>query len=278
MCCECGFTRVFAHIEAPAHLLHTRSSARVAAAWLLIESESRHMTQYLRTGDDVFPRIAARERVGAFMQTVYAWMCAGLGITAVTAWLVAGSPAIVGAIASNSLLFWGLVIAQLGLVFVLSARVERLEPATAAMLFIVYAALTGVTLSFVLLAFTGESIATTFVVTAGMFGALAAYGTLTRRNLQGIGQFLFMGLVGVVLASIVGMFWRSDGLQFVISLAGIVVFSGLTAYDTQRLNAMAEQAPPGRSGSYAIVGALALYLDFVNLFLLLLRFFGRRRD
>jgi FtsH-binding integral membrane protein len=168
--------------------------------------------------------------------------------------------------------------AQLGLVFVLAARVDKLAASTAGMLFVLYSALTGVTISFVLLAFTGESVANTFLVTAGMFGGLAAYGTVTKRSLAGLGSFLFMGLIGVVLASIVGIFWQSDALQFVISFIGVIVFSGLAAYDAQRLKAMALASPGGQTGSYAIVGALALYLDFINLFLFLLRFTGSRRD
>jgi FtsH-binding integral membrane protein len=184
----------------------------------------------------------------------------------------------VRAVFTNRLLFWGLIIAQLGIVFALSARVHRLAPSTASVLFIAYSALTGLTISSVLLAFTGESVATTFVVTAGMFGALALWGTATPRNLQGAGQFLFMGVIGIILASLVGLFWHSDGLQFVISFIGVIVFSGLAAYDAQRLKAMALSLPEGQTGSYAIVGALALYLDFVNLFLFLLRFTGNRRD
>ena len=222
--------------------------------------------------------VVAAERVSAFLRAVYGWMCAGLAITALTASLIAGSPALVVAIATNRLLFWGLIIAQLGLVFVLSARVQHLAASTASLLFIVYSALTGVTISFVLLAFTGESVATTFLVTAGMFGALAMYGTVTHRSLAGLGQFLFMGLIGVVLASIVGIFWQSDALQFIISFVGVIVFTGLAAYDAQRLKAMALAMPAGQTGSYAIVGALALYLDFINLFLFLLRFLGNRRD
>jgi FtsH-binding integral membrane protein len=218
------------------------------------------------------------DTISTFLQAVYGWMAAGLGITAVTAWFVAGSPTLVTAVATNQVLFWGLVIAQLGLVFVLSARVDRLAASTASSLFILYSILTGVTLSFVLLVFTGESVATTFFVTAGMFGALAAYGVVTRRSLVGLGSFLFMGLIGVVLASIVGLFWHSDALQFMISLAGVVVFTGLTAYDAQRLKEMAGALPGGEPGSYAIAGALALYLDFINLFLSLLRLFGRRRE
>jgi FtsH-binding integral membrane protein len=221
---------------------------------------------------------SADERVTAFLRGVYGWMGCGLAVTALTAWLVAGSPGIVMMIASNRLLFWGLMIAQLGLVFTLSARVERMAASTASMLFVAYSALTGVTLSFVLLAYTGESVATTFLVTAGMFGGLAAYGTTTRRSLAGFGQFLFMGLIGVVLASVVGMFWQSSALQFLISFVGVIVFTGLTAYDAQRLKEMALTTPAGQVGSYTIVGALALYLDFINLFLMLLRFFGNRRD
>jgi uncharacterized protein len=218
------------------------------------------------------------ERVGIFLRAVYGWMCVGLAITAGTAWLIAGSPAMVVAIATNRLLFWALMGAQLGLVFVLAARVDKLAASTAALLFVLYSALTGVTISFVLLAYTGESVANTFLVSAGMFGGLAAYGTVTKRSLAGWGSFLFMGLMGVVLASLVGIFWHNDALQFVVSFIGVIVFSGLAAYDAQRLKAMALASPGGRTGSYAIVGALALYLDFINLFLFLLRFTGSRRD
>ena len=224
------------------------------------------------------PYPAAAERVNAFLRGVYGWMSAGLAITAVTAWLVAATPSLVYAIATNRLLFWAIVIAQLGIVFGLSARVQHLAPSTASLLFIVYSALTGLTMSVILLAFTGESVATTFMVTAGMFGALAFYGTVTRRDLSGLGSFLFMGLIGVVLASIVGLFWQNDALQFVISFIGVIVFTGLTVYDAQRLKAMALATPGGAIGSYQVVGALSLYLDFVNLFLFLLRFTGSRRD
>jgi uncharacterized protein len=236
------------------------------------------MNRFEMATDRTFAPALAGERVTAFLRAVYGWMCVGLGITAVTAFMTASSETLVLAIATNRLLFWGLVIAQLGLVFALSARVDRMAPATATALFVVYSALTGVTLSFVLLVYTATSIATTFMVTAGMFGALALYGTFTSRSLAGVGQFMFMGLIGIVLASIVGMFWKSDALQFVISFIGVIVFTGLTAYDAQRLKAMALAMPSGQTGTYAIVGALALYLDFINLFLFLLRFLGGRRD
>jgi FtsH-binding integral membrane protein len=149
---------------------------------------------------------------------------------------------------------------------------------TASALFVIYSALTGLTLSFVLLIYTGESVATTFLVAAGMFGGLALYGTVTRRNLSGLGQFFFMGLIGLILASLVGMFWHNDGLQFMISLVGVVVFAGLTVYDAQRLKEMAFATNVGSVSAATIVGALALYLDFINLFLFLLRFLGNRRD
>jgi len=219
----------------------------------------------------------ADARVGAFLRSVYGWMCAGLAITAGTAWFVAQTPGLVQAIATNRLAFWALIIAQFGIVIFLSARVQRLAPATAALLFIAYSALTGAFLSFVLLLFTAQSITTTFLVTGGMFGALALYGTVTKRDLSGLGQFAMMGLIGVVLASIVGIFWQNDMFQFVLSVCGVVVFTALTAWDARRLKAMALALPEGRTGSYAIVGALSLYLDFINLFLFLLRLFGRRR-
>lgn len=221
--------------------------------------------------------IGADVRVSAFLRSVYGWMFLGLAITAVTATFVAGSPSLVEALVANRLLFFGLIAAELGLVFYISARVASLAPSTAAALFIVYSALNGVTLSLVLLAYTGASVATAFFVSAGMFGALAIYGTTTQRSLAGWGSFLFMGLVGVVLASIVGLFWQNDTMSFVISIVGVIVFTGLTAYDAQRLKAMALQLPDGQVGGYAVSGALSLYLDFINLFLSLLRLMGNRR-
>jgi uncharacterized protein len=235
------------------------------------------MSSYDAVSRDGF-QLGIAEQASTFLAAVYGWMCAGLAITAATAWFVAGSPAIIRAITANGMVFWTLAIAQLAIVFVLSARVQQLAASTAALLFVIYSVLTGATLSFVLLAYTGESVAGTFVVAAGMFGGLAAYGTLTKRDLGGIGQFLFMGLIGVVLASMVGLFWHNDAFQFVLSLIGVVVFSGLAAYDAQRLKMMALQAPAGQSSPYAIVGALTLYLDFTNLFLFLLRFTGTRRN
>ncbi len=231
------------------------------------------------TPETAFTRpYAAEERVTTFLRSVYGWMAAGLAVTALVAWFVAASPQIVTTIASNRLLFWALMLSQIGIVVWLSARVQTMAPATASMLFLLYSGLTGLTMSFVLLAFTGESVATTFMVTAGTFGALATYGTVTSRSLAGWGQFLFMGLIGVVIASVVGMFWQNDAFQFVLSFIGVIVFTGLTAYDAQRLKSMALATPNGQTGSYAIVGALTLYLDFINLFMMLLRLTGTRRS
>ena len=218
------------------------------------------------------------ERVGAFLSKVYGWMFFGLLVTAVTAFVVASSPALIEIIFLNRLVFWALLIAQLGLVFYLSARVDKVAPTTAAALFILYSALTGVTSSVILLLYTGASITSTFIITAGMFGATAVFGSVTKRSLAGLGQFLFMGLIGLILASIVGLFWQSGALQFVISVVGVLVFTGLTAWDAQRLKQMAVSLPDGRVGAYAVVGALSLYLDFINLFFFLLRFTGGRRD
>ena len=220
--------------------------------------------------------VQAAERISAFLWKVYGWMALGLGLTAVVAFAVVGSPEFLRTLVGNRLVFFGLIIAELGLVFYLSARATRMAPGTAAGLFAVYSALNGVTLSVVLLAYTGESVATTFVVTAGMFGALALFGSTTKRSLAGAGQFFMMGLVGLILASVVGIFWQNDALQFLISVVGVIVFTGLTAWDAQRLKQMALALPEGQLASHAIVGALSLYLDFINLFLMLLRFTGRR--
>jgi FtsH-binding integral membrane protein len=239
------------------------------------------MNQFEMTPSSAFQTstVASAERVTAFLRAVYGWMCVGLGITAAVAWGLTRSPQAMAAIAANPILRWGTILAPLGLVFFLAARVEKMAPNTAAIVFAIYSALNGVMFSFVLLAYTGTSVVSTFVVTAGMFGALALFGTTTKRSLAGMGQFAMMGLLGLILASVVGLFWHSNGLQFGISIVGVIVFTLLTAWDAQRLKVMAAAVPEGRFGSYAVVGALSLYLDFINLFLFLLRFMGGgRRD
>ena len=218
------------------------------------------------------------ERATAFLRSVYGWMAVGLGITAAVSLAVAGSETLTKAIFSSPILFFGLIIAELVLVFTLSARVQKMAPSTASALFIAYSALNGATLSFIFLAYAGTSIASTFVITAGMFGALALYGSTTKRSLAGLGHFVGMGLIGLLLAMVVGMFWHASSLQFVISVVGVIVFTGLTAWDAQRLKVMAASLPEGQTGSYAVVGALSLYLDFVNLFQFLMSFMGQERE
>ncbi len=209
------------------------------------------------------------------MAAVYRWMTLGLGLTAVVATGVAGSETLLGAIVGNRILFYGLILAELGLVIGISAAVNRLSAAAAGGLFLLYSALNGATLSIVLLAYTGTSVALAFVSTAGTFAAMSLYGTLTRRDLTSWGSFLFMGLIGVVLASVVNIFLRSSMVSWVVSCMGVLVFTGLTAYDTQKLRAFARAG--GGAAAAPVSGALSLYLDFVNLFLSLLRLFGNRR-
>jgi len=221
--------------------------------------------------------LAQEARISAFLARVYGWMFVGLAITAALAFVVASTPALAQAIWGNRFLFWILFAGELGLVWYLTARVTDITPTRAGGLFSLYSALNGVTLSIILLAYTGASIATAFITTSAMFGALALYGTIAKRSLAGVGQFAFMGLIGVIIASIVGIFWQNDMLQFVISVCGVVVFTGLTMYDAQRLKGMALAVEGPAGGSAAVVGALALYLDFINLFLMLVRLMGRRR-
>ena len=217
-------------------------------------------------------------RVTAFLSKVYGWMFLGLLITAGTALIVASSPALIETLILNRILFWILLFGQIGLVWYMAARVEKMAPATAAGMFLLYSAVVGITTSVIFLVYTSASIVSSFVITAGMFGAMAVFGTFTRRSLAGWGQFLFMGLIGVLIAMVVNIFWLNDALSFVISVVGVIVFTGLTAYDAQRLKAMAVALPDGRVGSYAVVGALSLYLDFINLFFFILRLFGGRRN
>ncbi len=211
-----------------------------------------------------------------FMAAVYRWMTLGLALTALVAWSVATSETALRLVLGNRIVFFGLILGELALVVALSAAAARMSSAVAGGLFLLYAALNGATLSVVLLVYTGASVALAFVSTAGMFGAMSLYGTVTRRDLASWRSFLVMGLVGIVVASVVNVFLGSTLVTFVVSCASVVVFTGLTAYDTQKLRAFARAG--GGSGGVAVNGALALYLDFVNLFLALLRLFGGRRS
>lgn len=217
---------------------------------------------------------------GAFLRRVYNWMGLGLALTGLIAWLVAGSPALLQLIFGNQWLFIGLILVELGLVIAIGAAINRLSAGAATSLFLFYAALNGVTMASIFLIYTRTSIASTFFVTAATFGAMSAYGALTKRDLSSWGSFLFMGLIGIVVASLVNIFLKSPAVSWVVSACGVIVFTGLTAYDTFKIKAMAAQgfgdAQAERKG--AILGALTLYLDFINLFLMLLRLFGGRRD
>lgn len=214
----------------------------------------------------------------AYMLKIYNYMTLGLGITGVIAYFVARDPALVGAIMGNKLLFWGLVIAQFGVVIFLVTRIQHMSTRTAQLTFWGYAALTGLTLSGVFAAYTFESLARVFFITAGTFGAMSLYGYTTKRDLTGFGSFLMMGLIGIIIASLVNLFIQSSALMFITSLLGVLIFVGLTAYDTQKLKAMYyEIGHMSISENYAVVGALTLYLDFINLFVYLLRFLGDRR-
>ena len=211
-----------------------------------------------------------------FMAAVYRWMTFGLLVTAGVAFYVASTPAALEVIFGNRIVFWGLIIAQFGLVIALSAAVTKLSAGMAGALFLLYSALTGATISVVLIAYTGASVASAFAATAGTFMAMSIYGTVTKRDLTSWSTFLFMGLIGIVIASVVNIFTKSGMVSWVISAAAVVVFTGLTAYDTQRLRRMAVAG----SGVAALPvnGALSLYLNFINLFLSLLNLFGGRRN
>jgi hypothetical protein len=221
-------------------------------------------------------------RVNSFVRSVYNWMAIGLGLTGVVAYGVANSPGVTEVIFGSQLIFFGLIIAQLAMVFMISARIQRIQASTATMLFIVYSALNGATLSSVFLAYTQSSITSTFFICAATFTACSVYGWTTRRDLTTMGGFLTMGLIGIVIASVVNMFFQSGAVSTIVSYVGVLVFVGLTAYDTQEIKNMALSQPAdidaGAVRKGAILGALKLYLDFINLFLMLLRIFGGRRD
>ena len=227
--------------------------------------------------NSVYTRSATQTiaKQNALVRQVYAWMGTGLAITAFMTLVTLSSPAILNTVFGNKLVFYGLMFGELALVFTLSGAINRLSAAAATLIFVAYSVLNGITLSVVFLAYTANSITSTFVITAGMFGAMSVYGYMTKRDLTSWGSFLFMGLIGVVIASIVNIFVGSSAVSWVVSGIGVIVFTGLTAYDTWKIKELAAQGTEGRKP--AILGALTLYLDFINLFLMLLRFTGSRR-
>jgi FtsH-binding integral membrane protein len=233
-------------------------------------------------------QVAIDAGLRAYMIRVYNYMAAGVALTGVVAWLTF-SAAVVQTSAGLQLtafgqavfqgpLLWILMLAPLGLVFAISFGINRLQPGTALTLFFVYAGLLGVSLASIFLIYTGESITRVFFISAAAFGALSLYGYTTQRDLTAVGSFMFMGLIGIIIASLVNIFLHSSGLSWAISIIGVLVFAGLTAYDTQAIKEMYDPMDDGTvGGRKAVMGALRLYLDFINLFLMLLRLFGDRR-
>lgn len=216
----------------------------------------------------------------ALMRKVYTWMMLAMLITGVTSYGVATSPAILETLFTNRLLFWGLVAAEFGLVFGISGMLQKLSLMTATLMFIAYSVINGALLSSIFIIYTMESIGQVFFITAGTFGAMALIGYTTKKDLTGLGQILFMALIGLLIATVVNIFVGSSGLQTIISYVGVLIFVGLTAYDSQKIKMMLyEQDSTSESAQkLALLGSLTLYLDFINLFIYLLRIFGNRRD
>lgn len=224
-------------------------------------------------------RTEVQLRVGTFVRSVYNWMAIGLALTGVVAYFVAHTPALFSIAMQGFFLF---AIAELVLVFALSARIGKMQPSTATAMFVGYAVLNGVTLSAIFLIYAKALIASTFFICALMFAALSIFGWTTKKDLTGVGNFMFMGLIGILIASVVNIFLQSSGMQMIISYIGVLVFAGLTAYDTQTIKQMALSQPDGISAGVerkgAIIGALKLYLDFILMFQFLLTIFGGSRD
>ena len=228
------------------------------------------------------PHPQIQTQVNSFLRSVYNWMVIGLGLTGLCAYYVAHNAYLQQLIFGNPLGFFGLVLVELGLVFFISARIQKLQSSTATGLFLLYSALNGATISALLLVYAHTTIYSAFFICAATFVASSLYGMMTRRNLTSFGNFMFMGLIGIIIASMVNLFLHSSAMSLIISYIGVVVFTGLTAYDTQRLKTMAQTQPDGvdagviRKG--AILGALSLYLNFVNLFVMLLSIMGLSRE
>lgn len=229
-------------------------------------------------GSSRMQQLSMSEAFPILMRKVYTWMALALVITGFTAYYVATTPSLLSIIYSNQMVMWGLIIAELALVIGLSAAINRLSLTTATLLFVLYSVLNGAMLSSVFLIYTTASIANVFFITAGTFGAMAAYGYFTKKDLTSWGRILLMALIGIIIASVVNIFLRNSMFDLVISYIGVAIFVGLTAYDSQKIKEMMLQAPDAseQAQKIALLGALTLYLDFINLFLYLLRIFGKR--
>ena len=236
---------------------------------------------------DYFGRYDTKEqelnRVSSFsvlMRKVYTWMAMALVITGVTAYGVANSPALIQAIYGNSVLFFGLIIGELALVWGVSARIHKLSLTTATLLFILYSVINGVTLSSIFIVYASSTISEAFLITAGTFGGMSILGYTTKRDLSKLGSYLLMALIGIIIASVVNIFLKSSGFDLILSYLVVLVFVGLTAWDTQNIKNMLEVEGDTGEGAQkvALLGALTLYLDFINLFLHILRILGNSRD
>ncbi|MBQ0021411.1 MAG: Bax inhibitor-1/YccA family protein [Bacteroidales bacterium] len=233
------------------------------------EAEGRYMRSYAPSVS--FP---------VLMRKVYTWMALAMVITGITAYGVASSPYFLELLFTNRMVFWGMIIAELALVFGISGMINRISLTAATLMFIAYSVINGATLSSIFLLYTMESIGSVFFITAGTFGAMALIGYTTKKDLTTMGKYLFMALIGLVIATFVNMFVGSSGLQMIVSYVGVLIFVGLTAYDSQKIKMMLMTRDSADEGAQklALLGSLTLYLDFINLFLYLLRIFGGRRD
>ena len=237
-----------------------------------------NMNDYELRNLTVDEQLAVSRAFPMLMRKVYTWMTLALVITGFTAYGVATSPAILQAIYGNPVLFWVLIIAEFGLVFGVSGAINRLSLVTATLMFILYSVINGALLSYIFLAYTASSVSTVFFITAGTFGAMALIGYTTKTDLTSMGKILFMALVGLIIATVVNLFIKSEGMTLILSYVGVLIFVGLTAWDSQKIKQMLLQAPDAGEGAQklALLGALTLYLDFINLFIYLLRIFGKR--
>lgn len=234
-----------------------------------------------------FSGVVSRERElemsAAFpvlMRKVYLWMTLALVITGFSAYYVASSETLMTALFTNQILFWGLIIGELVLVFALSAAINKLSLTTATLMFVLYSVVNGATMSFIFIVYTAASVTNVFFITASTFAVMALFGYFTKKDLSSLGKILMMTLIGIIIATIVNIFTKSEGMAMILNYLGVLVFVGLTAYDTQKIKQMLMQAPDAGEGAQkvALLGALSLYLDFINLFIYLLRIFGSRRD
>lgn len=238
------------------------------------------MNNYFNNTANTQNTVVSETAFSKLMRNVYAWMCAGLLMTALTAMGVAKNAELFTMLMTNKLLFWGIMIAEIALVIYLSARIMRMSFFSASLCFAAYSILNGVTMSFIFIAYTTESIAQTFLITAGTFGAMSLVGFFIKKDLSGLGRMLIMLLIGLIIASVINIFLASSTMAVILNYLGVIIFVGLTAYDTQKIKQMLQYSSyygiSEQTQKMALLGSLTLYLDFINMFLYLLRIFGNR--